>query len=45
MGEYVLLAIVLLVLCSYIWYLILYPDDFSNFYYRTNYYKNKKRIK
>jgi len=39
MGEFVLLTVVLLVLFSYIRYLLKYPEDFTNYYCRINYYK------
>lgn len=42
--EYVLLANVLFVLVLYIRYLIKYPDDFSYYYYRINYYQRDPDI-
>lgn len=39
MGEYILLAIGLIVLISYIRHLMLFPEDFGNYYYRSKYYK------
>jgi len=39
MREYVLLTVLLLVAFFYLRYLLMYPEDFSYFYYRTNYYK------
>lgn len=44
MREYVLLANVLFVLVLYIRYLIKYPDDFSYYYYRINYYQRESDI-